>query len=36
VRLGNCRRDVLIDAFARSLATVVAAFEDGQRVVEIA
>jgi predicted nuclease of predicted toxin-antitoxin system len=36
VRLGNCRREVLIDAFARSLPAVTAAFEDGQRVIEIA
>jgi len=36
VRLGNCRGDVLIGAFARSLATVLTAFEDGDRIIEIA
>ena len=36
VRLGNCRRDALVEAFARSLSAVVAAIAEGQRVVEIA
>jgi len=36
VRLGNCRRDALVEAFARSLPAVVAAIAEGQRVVEIA
>lgn len=34
VRIGNCRRDQLHDAFLRSLAAIVGAFEAGQRVVE--
>jgi len=36
VRLGNCRRDALVEAFVRSLPAVVAAIAEGQRVVEIA
>ena len=36
VRLGNCRRDALVEAFAQSLSAVVAAVAEGQRVVEIA
>ena len=35
VRLGNCRREVLLDAFARSIDAIVAAFDSGQRIVEI-
>jgi|GEM_PF-343042 len=31
VRIGNCRREQLHDAFARSLAAIVGAFESGQR-----
>ena len=36
VRIGNCRRERLHDAVTRSLATIVGAFESGQRVVELA
>lgn len=36
VRLGNCRRADLIAAFDQSLPVLIAAFEDGQRVVELA
>lgn len=36
VRIGNCRREQLHDAFSRSLAAIVGAFESGQRVVELA
>jgi predicted nuclease of predicted toxin-antitoxin system len=36
VRIGNCRRERLHEAVARSLESVVAAFESGQRVVELA
>lgn len=35
VRPGNCRRDALLDAFAKALPAVVAALDDGQRVVEV-
>ena len=35
VGLGNCRREALVEAFSRSLPVVVAAFGEGQRVVEI-
>jgi predicted nuclease of predicted toxin-antitoxin system len=35
VRLGNCRNDALLTAFARSLDTIVAAFDSGQTVVEL-
>ncbi len=35
VRLGNCRRDALLDAFAKVLPAVVVALDDGQRVVEV-
>ncbi|MFM8816872.1 MAG: DUF5615 family PIN-like protein, partial [Phycisphaerales bacterium] len=35
VRLGNCRREALLEAFSRSLDAVVAALGEGQRVVEI-
>lgn len=35
VRLGNCRREVLLDAFRQSIDAIVAAFESGQRIVEI-
>ena len=36
VRLGNCRREVLHQAFERALPSVIAAFESGQRIVELA
>jgi predicted nuclease of predicted toxin-antitoxin system len=35
VRLGNCRNDALLTAFARSFDTIVAAFESGETVVEL-
>ena len=35
VRLGNCRNDALLTAFARSLDAIVAAFDLGQTVVEL-
>lgn len=35
VRIGNCRREALVEAFARSLDAVIAALEEGQRIVEI-
>lgn len=35
VRLGNCRRDALVDAASKSLEAVVSAFESDQRVVEL-
>jgi hypothetical protein len=35
VRLRNCRREALVEAFSRSLPAVVAALGEGQRVVEI-
>ena len=34
-RLGNCRNDALLTAFARSFDTIVAAFESGETVVEL-
>jgi predicted nuclease of predicted toxin-antitoxin system len=36
VRIGNCRRDALLRAFERALPSIVAAFESGQRIVELA
>jgi predicted nuclease of predicted toxin-antitoxin system len=36
VRIGNCRRDALHRAFERALPSIVAAFESGQRIVELA
>jgi len=35
VRLGNCRNDALLAAFATSFETVIAAFDSGQIVVEL-
>jgi predicted nuclease of predicted toxin-antitoxin system len=35
VRLGNCRNEALLTAFARSFDTIVAAFDSGQTVVEL-
>ena len=35
VRLGNCRNDASLTAFARSFDTIVAAFDSGQTVVEL-
>ena len=35
VRLGNCRREALVEGVSRSLPAVVAALGEGQRVVEI-
>jgi predicted nuclease of predicted toxin-antitoxin system len=35
VRLGNCRREAILLAFDRSIETIVAAFESGERVVEL-
>jgi predicted nuclease of predicted toxin-antitoxin system len=35
VRLGNCRNSPLLAAFSKAFGTVVAAFEGGQRVVEL-
>ena len=35
VRLGNCRKQVLLAAFARALPALVTALEEGQRVVEV-
>ena len=35
VRLGNCRNDALLAAFAQSFDTIVAAFESGETVVEL-
>jgi len=35
VRLGNCRNDALLEAFAASFDTIVAAFDSGQTVVEL-
>lgn len=35
VRLGNCRNDALLTAFARSLDTIVTAFDSGEPVVEL-
>jgi predicted nuclease of predicted toxin-antitoxin system len=36
VRIGNCRRERLHEVFTRSLASIEAAFESGQRIVELA
>jgi predicted nuclease of predicted toxin-antitoxin system len=36
IRLGNCRSEALLDVCAKAFPGVVAALEDGQRVVEIA
>jgi predicted nuclease of predicted toxin-antitoxin system len=35
VRLGNCRNDALIAAFATSFDTIIAAFDSGEIVVEL-
>ncbi len=35
VRIGNCRRQNLIEAFRNRLASIVAAFETGSRIVEL-
>lgn len=35
VRLGNCRNDALLTAFARSFDTIIAAFDSGETVVEL-
>jgi predicted nuclease of predicted toxin-antitoxin system len=35
IRIGNCRKVVLVDAIERTSATIVAAFESGQRIVEL-
>ena len=35
VRIGNCRRDVLHRVFEGGLPSILAAFESGQRVVEL-
>ncbi|MEO6595478.1 MAG: DUF5615 family PIN-like protein [Planctomycetota bacterium] len=35
VRLGNCRKGSLLDAFDRTFDTIVAAFDAGQRIVEL-
>jgi hypothetical protein len=35
VRLGNCRNDALLEAFAASFETIFAAFDSGQTVVEL-
>lgn len=35
VRLGNCRNDALLEAFAASFDTIVAGFDSGQTVVEV-
>lgn len=35
IRLGNCRKGTLIAAFDRCLESVLAAFESGQRIVEL-
>ena len=35
IRLGNCRKAALVEAFEGALDKVVAAFESGQRVVEL-
>ena len=35
VRLGNCRKQVLLAAFERALPALVTALEDGHRVVEV-
>ena len=35
VRLGNCRKQVLLAAFERALRTLVTALEEGHRVIEV-
>ena len=35
VRLGNCRKAVLLTAFERALPALVTALEEGQRVIEV-
>ena len=35
VRLGNCRKQVLLAAFERSLPVIVTALEEGHRVIEV-
>jgi predicted nuclease of predicted toxin-antitoxin system len=35
VRLGNCRKSVLLTAFDRALPAIVTALEEGQRVIEV-
>jgi len=35
VRLGNCRSEAMIEAFTRSLDSLVALFGEGQRIVEV-
>jgi predicted nuclease of predicted toxin-antitoxin system len=35
VRLGNCRREALLDAFGKSIDAIDAAFSSGHRVVEL-
>ncbi len=35
VRLGNCRRQVLLDAFDRALPAIVTALQQGHRVIEV-
>jgi hypothetical protein len=35
VRLGNCRYDALLAAFATSFDTIIAAFDSGEIVVEL-
>ena len=35
VRLGNCRKQVLLDAFERALPAIVKALEEGHRVIEV-
>lgn len=35
VRLGNCRTEALLVAFERALPTILAAFDAGQRIVEL-
>jgi predicted nuclease of predicted toxin-antitoxin system len=35
IRLGNCRRDALLDAFTKVLPAVLASIDAGQRIVEV-
>jgi len=35
VRIGNCRKQELLEAFGKQLPQVIRAFEDGLRIVEI-
>ncbi len=35
VRIGNCRKQALVEVFRSRLASIVAAFETGSRIVEI-